>query len=66
MREVGDGRFVVTFASGGGGDETESATIEAPDLQAAITAAQARWPELDFRPWREGDDVADDVVAVSP
>jgi hypothetical protein len=62
MREDQGGRFIVTFPAA---DRPEAA-IAAPDLQAAITAAQARWPELDFRPWRQGDDVPEDVVAVSP
>jgi hypothetical protein len=62
IRDRGDGGFLVTF----GDDPRAVARLKAPDLQAAITEAQARWPELDFRPWRQGDGVPDDVVAVSP
>jgi len=60
IREAEGGRYVVRFS-----DEEPEAYLGAPDLQAAITEAQARWPELDFRPLRGDEDAGPEILAVS-
>ncbi len=61
ITEAGDGRYSVRFPEDG-----QELPLQAPDLQAAVTEAQARWPGLDFRPVRPDERLASEVLAVSP